>query len=46
MIIKKIIFIIFALLNKVNLHFKLRFIGNILDKIRMSSFKIMWINHW
>ena len=36
----KIIFIIFALLNKVNLHFKLRFIGNILDKIRMSFLKL------
>ena len=39
-IIRKIIFILFALLNKVNLHFKLRFLGNILDVIRMSLLKI------
>ena len=39
-IIRKIIFIFFAVLNKFNLHFKLRFFGNILDMIRMSLLRI------
>ena len=35
-IIKKLLFIFFALLNKINLHYKLRFIDNFLDITRMS----------
>mgnify|MGYP002635248996 CR=1 FL=1 len=35
-IIKKIAFLLFAILNLVNLHFKIRFLGNILDKLRMN----------
>jgi maltose O-acetyltransferase len=35
-IVKKISFILFAILNLVNLHFKLRFLGNILDNLRMN----------
>jgi len=34
-IIKKIAFLLFAILNLINLHFKLRIIGNVLDKLRM-----------
>ena len=34
-IIKKISFLSFAILNLINLHFKLRFLGNILDELRM-----------
>ncbi len=34
--LKKILFLIFSLLNQINLHFKFRLIGDILDKIRMS----------
>jgi len=34
-IIKKIFFLSFAILNLINLHFKLRFLGNILDELRM-----------
>ena len=39
-IIRKIFFIIFALLNKINLHFKLRFLGNFLDLLRVHILKI------
>ena len=38
-IIKKIAFLSFAILNLINLHFKLRIIGNALDKLRMSLLK-------
>jgi|TARA_B100000965_G_C19444778_1_gene692542 acetyltransferase-like isoleucine patch superfamily enzyme len=39
-ILKKISFLCFALLNQINLHFKLRIIGNILDNLRMILLKV------
>tara|TARA_Y100001970_G_scaffold294353_1_gene451310 strand:- start:10976 stop:11515 length:540 start_codon:yes stop_codon:yes gene_type:complete len=38
-ILKKISFLCFAFLNQINLHFKLRIVGNILDKLRMILLK-------
>ena len=37
--IKYLSFLLFSILNKINLHFKLRFIGNFLDSIRMILLK-------
>ncbi len=37
--LKKIIFLIFALLNQINLHFKLRIIGNYIDQINVFLLK-------
>ena len=42
--IYKILFLIFALLNQLNLHFKFRIIGNVLDKIRMKILIICGAN--
>ena len=35
-ILKKITFLLFALLSTINLHFKLRILGNYIDNVRMS----------
>jgi len=37
---KKIIFLIFAIINLINFHFKIRVIGNLFDNIRMFLLKI------
>ena len=37
---KRIIFLIFAITNLINLHFKIRVIGNFLDNLRMFLLKI------
>jgi acetyltransferase-like isoleucine patch superfamily enzyme len=38
--IKKIIFLIFAITNIINFHFKIRVIGNLFDTIRMFLLKM------
>lgn len=39
-LLKKIAFLLFALLNKINFHFKIRILGNYIDKIRMGLLRL------